>query len=88
MDDLSEEMNSMFVGCCIGKEIVNHLIYADDIALISPSRKGLQRLLNTCAQYGRDHGIVFNARKSAVLIVRSKGDKNLIYPSLSLNEQS
>ncbi len=42
--------------------MVNHImtLYADDLAIISPSAKGLQRLLDICAGYGQSHDILFN----------------------------
>ena len=47
---LSISLARMPIGCCSDDTVVNHLIYADDIVLISPSAKGLQRLLGvTCA---------------------------------------
>ena len=48
--DLSISLARMPIGRCSGDTIVNLLIYADDIVLIYPSAKGLQRLLDvTCA---------------------------------------
>ena len=32
--------------------MINHLMYADDVVILSPSAKGLQRLINICAAYG------------------------------------
>ena len=38
----------------VGGVMINHLMYADDLVIISPSAKGLQRLLDIilCAVYG------------------------------------
>ena len=40
------------VGCALGKIMVNHLAYADDLVILSPSAKGLHKLLNICSEYG------------------------------------
>ena len=40
--------------------MVNHLMYADDIELMSPSTVGLSMLLNVCGKYGLEHDIRFN----------------------------
>ena len=55
VDDLSIKLNNLDIGCVIGSLIVNHLLYADDLVLISPSSRGLYRLLRECEQYGLDN---------------------------------
>ena len=59
IDDLSKELNCLRVGCVMGNMIINHILYADDIVLISPSSRGLAELLNYCERYGFEHSIVF-----------------------------
>ena len=41
IDYLSVSLSKQPVGCCCGKTVVNHLMYADDIVLLAPSAKGL-----------------------------------------------
>ena len=48
--------------------LINHLIYADDITLLSPSVTGLQLLINLCVSYAKKHGIVFNSKKSECIV--------------------
>ena len=67
--------------------LVNHLMYADDLAIVSPSSAGFQQLLNICSDYGVKFDVKYNPKKSVVLICRSKGDKHLIFPSFYLSEQ-
>ena len=38
-------------GCKAGGTIANHLMYADDIVLRSPSATGLSLLLHVCGKY-------------------------------------
>ena len=40
MDDLSVNLKECPTGCIAGGTIVNHLMYADDIVLLSPSATG------------------------------------------------
>ena len=40
--------------------MVNHLIYADYLVIISPSAKRRVRLLAICSVYGENHVILFN----------------------------
>nr|XP_027209908.1 uncharacterized protein LOC113803337 [Penaeus vannamei] len=51
MDELSAKLNNHKLGCYINDQLVNHLIYADDIVLLCPSLSGLQTLLNESAEY-------------------------------------
>ena len=45
MDCLSESLCTQ-TGCNVGGVMINHLMYADDLVIISPSAKGLQRLVD------------------------------------------
>ena len=54
MDDLSNKLNDIKVGCTIGATLINHLMYADDLVLLSPSAMGLSLLLSVCSAYGID----------------------------------
>ena len=47
--------------------IINHLMYADDLVLISPSTAGLQKLLDICQRFGIEHDMIFNPKKIAVM---------------------
>ena len=85
MDDLSNKLNDTNTGCHVGELVVNHLMYADDLVLISPYSAGLQQLLRVCSQYGIEHDIKYNAKKSNVMIVRGREDKKLTFPSFSLS---
>ena len=41
VDELSKMLNNVHVGCFVGTMLVNHLMYADDLVLLSPSAAGL-----------------------------------------------
>ena len=41
VDSLSEILNQQHIGCFNSGELINHLLYADDLCLISPSVNGL-----------------------------------------------
>ena len=88
MDDLSVNLKKCPTGCISGGTIVNHLMYADDIVLLSPSATGLSLLLHVCGKYGLEHDIRFNSKKSAVLIFRNSFVKDFSYPSFVMNGES
>ena len=68
-----------------GGRMINHLMYADDV-ILSPSSKGLQRLIHICAAYGDSHDIKFNHAKT---VCPSKGNcrPTLNSPLIYLNSQ-
>ena len=59
------------VGCELGITMVNHLAYADDLVILSPSV--LQKLLNICSEYGEEHDIMFNHEKTECMYFPVKG---------------
>ena len=50
--------------------MINHLMYADDLVIISPSAKGVQRLVDICAVYGQNRDILFNYDKTVCMCLR------------------
>jgi len=64
MDDLSHLLTKSGIGCFMSSALINHVFYADDIVLMSPSAKGLQHLINLSVQYSDAHSLTFNALKS------------------------
>ncbi len=41
------------------------------MSLLNPSAKGLQILLDICQRYAQEHGILFNLRKTACMIINT-----------------
>ena len=86
MDDLSERLNKCMTGCVIGEIILNHLMYADDLVILSPYSAGLQQLLLLCSEFGIENDIRYNAAKSNVMIVRPKEYRDSVFPGVVLND--
>ena len=80
IDRLSVTLSKTKVGCALGTIMVNHLAYADDLVILSPSAKGLQKLLNICSEYGTLCSIT---NKRNVCIFQSKVVLLLMYPRFS-----
>ena len=56
IDGLSDILNkSTIIGGSFGGKRINHLLYADDLCIISLSSAGLQQLLSICDQYCASH---------------------------------
>ena len=85
LDDLSIALSACRTGCSVGNSLINHLMcYADDLVIFSPSSIGLRALITVCEEYEVSHEMVFNHKKSVLLICRSKYMKN-VYPVFTLN---
>ena len=67
INDLSIRLSETGIGGSISGKFVNHMIYADDLCVISLSSSGLQSLLNICTEYCQLHDLTFNAKKSVCM---------------------
>ena len=86
MDDLSKKLNNVNAGCFMGTELINNLMYADDLVILAPSHVGLSMLLSVCSDYGLEHDIKFNSAKSNIMIFCCKKFKDIHIPSFELND--
>ena len=86
MDDLSQSLNSCKTGCWSGEMMTNHLMYADDLVLLSPSATGLRELLLACEKYSKEHAIIYNSKKSSVLICKNRATLHVPSPSFAVND--
>ena len=82
VEELISILKAKDVGCYILSIFLAALIYADDMALLAPSVKGLCTLLEACNDYCTEWDICLNARKSK-LIYFGKRCSNLFVPSLN-----
>ena len=85
MDELSVNLSKSQTGCMFDDKFVNHLFYADDAVLLSPSANGLQKLLNISENYASSHDITFNVQKTVCMCFRQKWMKGYNMPSVYLN---
>ena len=56
----------------MGIEIINHIMYADDLVVMAPSVAGLSKLLRICELFGASHDMISNQKKSASVYFISK----------------
>ena len=85
VDDLSQILNRCRTGCLSGNITINHLMYADDLVLLSPSATGLRELLCACEEFSISHDVVYNSKKSSVLICRNKAMDHAAPPVFTVN---
>ena len=68
VDDLLVALRNSGAGCHIIDTFVAAIMYADDLALLAPTRGSLQRLLNICQEYGFDWCITYNPTKTNLMV--------------------
>lgn len=71
INDLSINLKFLNFGLSYGSGIINHIIYADDIVLFSPTAGGLQCLIDVCEQFSTHADIIFNCQKSVCMSIFS-----------------
>ena len=64
MNSLSVALNDSKLGCNFNCKTINHLCYADDLVLFTPSAKSLQNLINICFKFGTEFDVKFNVLKT------------------------
>ena len=64
VDDLITKLKASKKGCYYDASFAAALFYADDMAILAPSIRGLQSLLEICEEYCAEWDICLNAKKS------------------------
>ena len=85
VNELSELLNKSGIGGNLGGTIINHMLYADDICIVSLSSSGLQHLLNICSDYCEQHDLTFNAKKSMCMYFSTSINKHCGLPVIYLS---
>ena len=83
IDDIIKMLRQSGVGCHLIKWFIGCLLFADDIAILAPTRLALQKLIDLCSTYCDKFCLQFNSKKSKVMIF-GKSCKELIAP-LTIN---
>ena len=67
LDDFLCSLRRMRIGCHFRNHPVNVLAYADDVFL-SPSREGLEKLVQRCESFALSRDMKFNVNKTVCMI--------------------
>ena len=76
IDGLSNILNNSLIGGSLGGKRINHMLYADDLCIVSLSSAGLQKLLSICDKYCASHSITFNVKKSVCMFFKCTVNKH------------
>ncbi len=85
MDGLLHELKNLGIGCQLGQYFCGAVGYADDIILLCPTLSGLRKMVNVCERYAQQHDVLFNGKKSKLLVFGSKEPKDV---NVSVNGQN
>lgn len=84
INSLIGELSSSGVGCYIDNISYNNISYADDMVLLSPSIRGLRKLISICEKYMISHGLRYNVKKSEILVFKCK-NRDYNFPPVTLH---
>ena len=86
MDDLSVLLRKSAYGCYFKDECYNHLIYADDLTLLTTSPTAMQEIINISSKFFADHHLVISESKSKCMAITPL-NLDLDLPSLYINRK-
>ena len=79
MKDLSDMLCESNVGITFASQVINSLLYADDVALLADSPENLQKMLDIAHKFACKWNLKFNSNKSSVLVIGQRVDKNKLW---------
>ena len=69
INDLVKILRKSGVGCHMIRMFVGCILFADDLALMAPTRYALQQMIDICRTYCEKYCLQFNAAKSKAMII-------------------
>lgn len=84
-DELLQILEEKGVGCHIGTKYYGGVSYADDLKILCPSVRGLQSMVDTCAEFGIEYDILYNEKKSVCIVYSRKRNAQSNDVSIFLN---
>ena len=88
IDQLSLDLQNSRVGCHIAGKAANHFGYADDLALIAPSVKGLNALLEICDRFAKRNDIIYSTIKSKCMMIHAGRRPSFVPPPVYLSNDA
>ena len=81
IDELFIRLQDSGLGCYIQNQFSGAFGYADDIVILSPTKSGLQEMVNICDEYCHEHGIKISCNEDP----RKSKTKTMIFNSKEEN---
>jgi len=67
IDTLLQKLEQSEIGCWVGHKYLGALAYADDVILLCPSIRGLQKMLRICEEFSSQYSLSFNTSKTVCI---------------------
>jgi hypothetical protein len=67
------------LGVNLASDIINCLLFADDIVLMGKSEQELQTLLNITARFASKWNLKFSLKRSKVMVIGKKIEETNVY---------
>ena len=83
VDALNLLLSNSKIGCQIGGEPINNFSYTNDLAILGPSARSLNKLLAICDNFAMKILFVFSAAKLVVLLLLPKTFKIVTKPDIT-----
>ena len=81
INGIAHILRAAMIGCYLFGLFLAMILFADDLCLLAPTRRALQKMIHKCADYCTKYGLTFNTSKSKIMIFsKSKVDKDLLCP--------
>ncbi len=72
VDGFLNKLKNSGVGCSMGIKFMGGVSFADDIKLLTPTHKGLNKRIYICEQYAVEFDIKFNGAKSKHIVYKGR----------------
>ena len=77
VDELLCQLQAQGVGCWMSQYYCGAISYADDLTLLGPTARGLQKQIQICEEYAKNFGMSYNPVKSFCVLFSRKPTKYL-----------
>ena len=68
IDDMVKVLRDSGLECHISGRFLGSIFFADDLAIVAPTKAALQKMINLCSEYYKEYCLQFNSFKSKVLV--------------------
>ena len=83
INDLIGILRNSGVGCHLIRLFIGCILFADDLALIAPTRNALQKMIDLCHEYCKKYCLDFDSKKSKIMIFGKSYNETIVPLRLS-----
>ena len=86
IDELLMRLKHLGIGCNIGHLFMGAIAYADDVALLSPTKFALVKMLKAANSFSAEYNITFNSNKCKLVYYNGSQNDNVIIDNVVFND--